>query len=68
MGSLNSWWGYLHENGTVNAKRFFSQGDLDEASESPFVVHIVERFYAKNRDYALGVIIEKCMQWMKTQK
>jgi hypothetical protein len=68
MGSLNKWWGYLHEDGSIKAKRFFSQGDLDEASESSFVVHVVKPFYAKDHDYALGVIIEKSMQWMKTQK
>jgi hypothetical protein len=68
MANLNKWWGYLHENGSVQAKRFYSVGDLDEAAESPFVVHVVQPFYARDRDYALGVIIEKTMQWMKTQK
>jgi len=31
------WWGYLHNSGTLHTKRYFSQEDIDEANESPFV-------------------------------
>jgi hypothetical protein len=31
------WWGYLHKDGKIFSKRYFSQDDIDEASESPFV-------------------------------
>ncbi len=34
------WWGYLHENGSLHVKRYFSIEDLIEAGESPFV-HVV---------------------------
>lgn len=68
MTSLNKWWGYLHENGSVQAKRFYDMGDLNRAEESPFVVFVVRPFYAKDRDYALDVIIQESMQWLKTQK
>jgi len=38
---MNQWWGYLHTDGTIHAKRYFDERDLDDAAESPFV----ERFY-----------------------
>jgi len=31
------WWGYLHSNGSLHVKRYFSREDIDEAVESPFV-------------------------------
>ena len=53
------WWGYRHINGTIHAKRFFSQEDLSEAVESPFVADIVAPFVAKSRDEALTTIAHK---------
>jgi hypothetical protein len=31
------WWGYLHREGTVHTKRYFSREDIIEAQDSPFV-------------------------------
>lgn len=53
------WWGYKHTSGTLQAKRFFDQRDLDEAQESPFVNQLVYPFAAKNRDEALAYIENK---------
>lgn len=47
------WWGYVHENGTYQVKRFFSREDLDDARSSPFVDKVVEPFDALNREDAL---------------
>lgn len=71
MTGLLKWYGYLHENGSVHAKRCFEptiEGDLDEMSESPFVLHVIEPFYARNRAYALREIEIQSMAWLKTQK
>ena len=32
------WWAYLHTNGSIQVKRYFSQLDITEAQESSFVV------------------------------
>lgn len=71
MGQLSRWWGYLHENGTVHAKRVWEstiEGDLEEASESPFVLHIIEPFYAEDHAHALREVEIEAMKWLKTQK
>ena len=34
------WWGYIHNSGTVHAKRYFTKQDIDEAHESPFVKEV----------------------------
>jgi hypothetical protein len=71
MSTLENWWGYLHEDGSIHAKRVFDptiQGDLDEAFESPFVFHVVAPFYAYDRQGALKTIEIKAKEWLKTQK
>jgi hypothetical protein len=71
MANLLKWWGYLHENSSVHAKRVFEptiKGDLEEASESPFVLHVFEPFNAQNRADALRELNIKAMAWLKTQK
>ena len=50
------WWGYRHKDGGCHAKRFFDPRDIESALESPFVVHIVEPFRAKDHDTALRVV------------
>jgi len=54
------WWGYRHVNGSLQAKRFFSEADLDEANDSPFVARIVPQFAAASREDALKIIGERC--------
>lgn len=55
----NKWWWYLHEQGTIQAKRYWwkdSDLDLEDAYESPFVVQVVRPFEADTREEALDYI------------
>lgn len=52
------WWGYLHTEGTLQAKRYFSPEDIQEARESPFVVRTYGPFRAQGRDEALKIVGE----------
>jgi hypothetical protein len=47
------WWGYLHVNGTIQIKRFFTYKDLLEAESSDFVNKVTSPFFAKTREEAL---------------
>lgn len=53
---MNRWWGYLHTDGTVHAKRYFDQRDLDEARESTFVDQIMEPFDAESSMDAVSTL------------
>jgi hypothetical protein len=53
------WWGYLHVNGNIQAKRYFSRLDIQEARESEFVRYIYGPFDAMNRDEALDILYER---------
>jgi hypothetical protein len=55
----NLWWGYLHTSGTLQAKRYFSKLDTDEAEESPFCQQVIYPFEAENREEALVYISEQ---------
>jgi hypothetical protein len=71
MEKLLKWWGYLHENGNIQAKRVFEhtvEGDIDDAFMSPFVVYVVQPFYAQSRKHALTTVREEADKWLKTQK
>ncbi len=50
---MNKWWGYLHTNGTIQAKRYFDEMDIAEAKESDFVARIVGPFPCNSRAEAL---------------
>ena len=50
---LNLWWGYIHQNGKVNVKRFFDQKDVTEASTSDFVATVFLPRECKDREDAL---------------
>jgi len=54
-----SWWGYLHINGNVQVKRYYSPEQLLDAEDSPFVKIIVYPFNAINRESAELIIIKK---------
>lgn len=54
----NLWWGYLHTEGTVQAKRYFDKRDLEEAGESPFVETYHGPFEAADRNEALKILNE----------
>jgi len=51
---MNKWWGYLHMNGTLQVKRFFSREGIREAEESPFVEMTSGSFEAKDRKDAMN--------------
>jgi len=52
------WWGYLHENGSVQVKRWF--GDhadyTSDCQGNPFVIRVVRPFVADSRDEATAHI------------
>ena len=53
------WWGYVHENGSIQVKRYWDKGDIDEAMESPFCKTIIQPFPCDNRDKAIEFIKEQ---------
>jgi hypothetical protein len=53
---MNQWWGYLHTQGTIHAKRYFDKRDLEEAGESLFVKSYYSPFLADNREEALKIL------------
>ena len=51
------WWGYVHVDGGVHAKRYFGDPvDLQEARESPFVSQVIQPFEASGRDEAMEIL------------
>ncbi len=52
----NKWWGYLHQSGTLQAKRYFDTRDITEALESPMCKTVVGPFDAKDRDEAIEIV------------
>jgi hypothetical protein len=58
MTNKNMWWGYLHQNGTIQVKRWF--GDhKDYTSDcigNPFVEQVVKPFEAATQEEAFHII------------
>ena len=50
------WWGYRHLGGTYQVKRYTEPRDVEEASESPFVLHACGPFKAWDREEALRTV------------
>ena len=54
----NMWWGYLHQNGSIQVKRWF--GDVkdytDDCEGNDFVQRVVVPFEADSREEALQII------------
>lgn len=52
------WWGYLHQNGTIQCKRWF--GDhadyTDDCEGNDFVTAVVQPFAASSREVAVEII------------
>lgn len=57
----NEWWGYLHEDGTVKIKRYFSQAEIINALESPFVKYVSGVVYANNKKEATKLISKELL-------
>ena len=55
----NEWWGYLHENGSVQVKRYFGKADITAAQESSFVVKYYGPFIAQSRAAAFTIVESK---------
>ena len=55
------WWGYLHENGTIQVKRWFGDHKdyTDDCEGNPFVQRIVKPFTASSREQAIEIIKER---------
>ena len=57
----NFWFGYLHQNGTIQVKRWF--GDKKDYTEdcegNDFVQQVVKPFSANTREEATEIIKEK---------
>lgn len=56
MDETNYWWWYIHENGSIQVKRYFwkeSNIDIQDARESPFVWTVFTQFPAENREQAI---------------
>ena len=49
------WWGYIHKNGSTHLKRFFSDLDIQEAKESPFVREVFGPWEAADHEKANAV-------------
>ncbi len=56
---MKKYWGYLHTAGSVHVKPYFSQLDIDEAHQSPFVKQLFEPFEATGIDEAIKMVNEK---------
>jgi len=55
------WWGYVHTNGSIQVKRYFSELDIDEARESPFVKSAYGPWDCKNREEAIAKVRNSAM-------
>lgn len=55
------WWGYLHQNGTVQIKRWFGDhGDYTSDCEgNPFILEVVRPFEADSQQEAEKIIRER---------
>ncbi len=40
MNDKIEWWGYIHTDGSLHAKRYFDALDTKEGRESPFVKRV----------------------------
>lgn len=57
---MNQWYGYLHTNGSLHAKRYLGDpGDIEEARNSPFVKTVIGPFEAADREHALAILRQK---------
>jgi len=54
------WYGYQYKQGGFQTKPYFSDLDVQEALDSPFVVNVVYPFEAANREEALKITEESC--------
>ncbi len=52
------WWGYVHENGSIQVKRYWDDpSDIQDARESDLVLRVFTPFKANGREEAINYII-----------
>jgi len=59
MADKNKYWGYIHVDGSLIVKRFFSNLDITEALESPFVKQVFSEVEADDIQAARKILIKK---------
>jgi hypothetical protein len=52
----NKWWGYIHVDGSVHAKRYYEPLDIEEAERSPFCKKIYGPFEVELRSQAIEMV------------
>ena len=54
----NMWWGYLHQNGTIQLKRWFGDHKdyTDDCIGNDFVQRVVKPFDAPDGDSAMRIL------------
>lgn len=59
MTNNNMWWGYLHQNGTAQLKRWFGdvQDYTTDCENNPFVLKVVKPFAAASHEEAMEVLV-----------
>jgi flagellar biosynthesis/type III secretory pathway protein FliH len=64
----NMWWGYLHQNNTIQVKRWFGDHEdyKGDCIGNPFVQQVVPPFEANSREEAIDIIKKELT--MKLQK
>ena len=57
----NMWWGYLHQNGSIQVKRWFGDHKdyTDDCEGNDFVQRVVRPFEAQTREDALEIIKQR---------
>ena len=57
------WWGYLHENGTVQLKRWWGDHKdyTDDCAGNPFVQQVVAPFQADSSEEAFRILSDKLL-------
>jgi hypothetical protein len=55
------WWGYLHQNGTIQVKRWFGDHKdyTDDCYGNEFVQKVVPPFTAANREEAIKILEQR---------
>lgn len=58
---LVKWWGYLHQNGTHQLKRWFGDPEdyKGDCQGNPFVIKVVEPFDAATEEEAYEILAKK---------
>jgi hypothetical protein len=53
---MNSWWGYIHINKSIQVKRYFNHSGITNARQSDLVEKVYLEFPARDRNHAIEQI------------